>query len=308
MNLLTHSRMTSFRACPRRHYLRFELGLSREEKSSAMNVGRAFHEILDARQKEIAPKIEEIDKYDLATTAAMIVVYDEVHEPLNIMQSELSFNLPLVHLKTNAESRVWRWAGVLDAIVWDASRMALVERKTTTRDIAPGSDYWQMVMRDQQISQYVLAARKLGWPVQTVIYDVVRRPINRPKLATPLDKRKYKKDGTLYASHRETDETSEDFARRLAEIMRADPEKYFQRIEIPRLEGDLNQTAEDQWMLQRMIRRAQLKNEWPRNPGSCLMPYKCPFLNICDRADLERVTPEGYTRLENVHPELKEAS
>ena len=308
MNLLTHSRMTSFRACPRRHYLRFELGLSREEKSSAMNVGRAFHEILDARQKETAPKIEEIDKYDLATTAAMIVVYDEVYEPLNIMQSELSFNLPLVHLKTNAESRVWRWAGVLDAIVWDASGMALVERKTTTRDIAPGGDYWQMVMRDQQISQYVLAARKLGWPVQTVIYDVVRRPINRPKLATPPDKRKYKKDGTLYASHRETDETSEDFAKRLAEIMRADPEKYFQRIEIPRLEDDLNQTAEDQWMLQRMIRRAQLKNEWPRNPGSCLMPYKCPFLNICDRRDLETVTPEGYTRLENVHPELKEAS
>ena len=306
MNLLTYSRMRAFRACPRRHYLRYELGLSPEEKSSALNVGRAFHEMLDARQKQITPKIGEIDRYDLATTAAMIAVYDEVHEPLDIVETELCFELPLVHLATGRHSRVWRWAGVLDAIaLLKTGEMALIERKTTTRDISPSGEYWQMVMRDQQISQYVLAARKLGWPVGTVLYDVVRRPLNRPRLATFPQNRKYKKDGTLYANQRETDETPEAFAKRLADVMRSNPEKHFQRIEIPRLKSDLNRTAEDQWMLQHMIRKAQNTNEWPRNPGSCLTPYKCPFLKICDLDNLEKFTPHGFIRLRNPHPELE---
>ena len=302
---LTHSRMASFRACARRHYLRYELGLSPVEKPSYMNVGTAFHSAVDAKEKDIDLELGEMNSYDAALAAAMFTVHEEYHPPLNIIASELQFELPLIHLRTKRHSRVWKWAGVIDGIAWlNDGRMALIERKTTSRDITPGGDYWTTVMRDQQISQYMEAARKLGWPLTTVIYDVVRRPLHRPRFATPAEKRKYKKDGTLYANQRETDETPEEYASRIADLMRTDPEKHFQRIEIPRLQKELDASAEDQWMVQRQIRHAQRNNEWPRNPSSCLIPFRCQFLDICDHTDLDTFTPEGFKRLENLHPEL----
>ena len=307
MNLLTHTRLTTYRTCPRKHYLRFELGLTPQETSMALNIGRLFHMVMDARQKGEEPDFTGANSYDLAAVAAMENVYHEYHDPLNMVQTELPFRLPLVHQKTQRPSHVWQWAGVVDGIAWlDNGLMALVERKTTTKDITPGSDYWLAIMHDQQASDYVEAARRMGWPVQTILYDVIRRPLSRPQLATPSEKRKYKKDGTLYANQREFDETPLGFGIRYAELMRSDPEKHFQRIEIPRLESELADATEDRWMFQRMIRRSQLNNEWPRNPGSCLSPYKCQFLSICGRNDLETHTPNGFIRLDNPHPELPE--
>ena len=309
LNVLTHSRMRTYRACPRRHFLAYELGLRRIRKSTALNIGSAFHAALDAKAKGRDPVLDEMDEYDLAVTAAMITVHDEVMPPLAMVASELAFDLPLVNWSTGRPSRIWRWGGVIDGIaLLDSGVLALVERKTTSRDISPGNDYWLNVMRDQQISQYVLAARALGWDVRTVLYDVVRRPLYRPKLATPPEARKYRKDGQLYASQREVAETPEEYAHRMAEVMRADQDKYLQRIEIPRLTRELDATAEDQWIVQKMIRRSQLDSEWPRNPQSCVTPFRCDFLDVCDRSDLDTETPDGFERLEDIHPEITQHS
>ena len=310
MEILTHSRMRTYRACPRRHYLRYELGLEREQTSQALRIGAAFHEALDAQAKGVDPMLDGMHPYDLAVTAAMVCVHAEVQPPLTMMASEMVFDLPLVHRTTGRSSRLWRWGGVVDGIAWlDSGALALVERKTTSRDIAPGNDYWLNVMRDQQISLYVMAARRVGWDVRTVLYDVIRRPLTKPKLATPPEKRKYRKsDGKLYASMRDTDETPEEYAARLADLMRQEPEKYFQRIEIPRLQRELDATADDQWTLQKLIRQAQRTGEWPRNPQSCVTPFRCSFLDVCDRDDLETFTPDGFLRLTDLHPEITQHS
>ena len=383
MNTLTHSRLASYRTCPRRHYLRFELALSRETKPSYMYIGSAFHAAVDARAKgePLPPALDDMDPYDMAVAAAMVQVHNELQPPLQMVASELVFKLPLRNRRTGRQSTLWSWEGVIDGIAQlDGNRLALVERKTTSRDVSPGADYWLQVMRDQQISQYVTAARIEGWNVTTVLYDVVRRPLHKAKRATPEAERTYNRPGVefgklekhaeamktftiavngeaagsatningewsvhtlmldgkmitfeqdfgplvteakkairdrigehvtgpLHARHHERDETPEEYTVRLTDLMREDSEKYLRRIEIPRLQSELDATLDDQWTLQKTIRRAQLSGEWPRNPDACVTPYRCPFVDICDNTDLETNVPEGFVRVDNVHPELNQ--
>ena len=350
-----------------------------------MYVGSAFHAALDALAKgePLPSTLDEMDSYDAAVAAAMVQVHGELQPPLDMVASELVFRLPLRNRRTGRQSPLWSWAGVIDGIAQlDGGRLALVERKTTSRDVSPGADYWLQVMRDQQISQYVMAARIEGWDVTTVLYDVVRRPLHKAKRATPEAERTYNRPGVefgklekhendtrifsvsvngeavgqaispvggdwfvdvlrlgdekvypkedhfgplvteakkairdlvaehvtgpLHARHRLLDETPEEYTERLAGLMRGAPEKYLQRIEIPRLQSELDATLDDQWTLQRAIRGAQRSGEWPRNPDACVTPYRCPYVDVCDHTDLETNTPEGYVRVENLHPELNQ--
>ncbi|MCE2456173.1 MAG: PD-(D/E)XK nuclease family protein [Gemmatimonadetes bacterium] len=313
--LLTHSRLSSFRACPRRHWMRYELGLAPERDGLALRVGSAFHLALDALAGggDPAPALEESldDPYDLALVAAMVTVHTErwAREPFDIVASELAFDLPLVNPATGRPSTVWRIAGVIDAIAeLPDGRLALVERKTTSRDFSPGSEYWLQLHMDPQLSVYVLAARQLGYAIDTILYDVTRRPRMRPRRATPEEKRRYKANGDLYANQRAEDEAPEAFAVRVAAAMRARPDYHFARAEIARLDQDLADCAAELWAQQKTLRLAQRTGRWYRNPGSCYAPFPCAYLSVCQFRDLEDVTPNGFIRLEDVHPELPEVS
>jgi len=217
--LLTHSRLACFRACPRRHYFRYELGLRPEDTGFALLVGSAFHRALEAQDKGEDPEgaIAEglDDPFDLALVAAMFDGHRRRWGDSGLvpMASELAFELPLVNPATGAATPIWRVAGVIDRIVkMPDGRLALQEYKTTSRDFAPGADYWLRLHLDPQLSLYLIAARELGHDVETILYDVTRRPALRPLKATPEEKRKYKKNGDLYANQREHDETPEGFA------------------------------------------------------------------------------------------------
>ena len=323
---LTHSRLACYRACPRRHYLRYELGLRSAESSFAMKVGSAFHAALEAVDKgldvgaAIEPHVD--DPYDLALVAAMLHAHTERWggQRLEVLATELEFHLPLRNPETGSPTPTWTMDGVIDRLVkLPDGRIALQEYKTTTRDFSPGADYWVGLHLDQQLSIYVLAARELGYDVATILYDVTRRPTIRPKLATPIAERKYtqKKStrdgvvfpaGSIYANQREADETPEEFAARVVETIDADPIKHFARIEIARLDQDLEDCAAEVWVQQKVIRSSQKTGGWYRNPVSCFNPYPCSYLSVCQNRDLETNTPVGFVRDENVHAELSLAS
>lgn len=309
--ILTHSRLSCFRACPRKHYLRYEVGIRREITSHPLRVGSGFHEALDAHAKglDVSTAIEACmeDPYEMALVAAMFTGHLEMWDGqgLETVASELAFDLPLVNPESGAATPIWRMAGVIDRIVkLPDGRLALMENKTTSRDTTPGSDYWVRLHLDPQLSIYVIAARALGYDVETVLYDVTKRPMHRPKLATPVEKRKFKKDGTLYANQRDTDETPEEYAGRVSAAIQEDVGRYYTRIEIARLDQDLEDCASEMWMQQRAVREAQKMGRWYRNPGSCFEPFACDYLPICQNRDLENETPEGFVRVEDRHPEL----
>lgn len=308
--LLTHSRLACFRACPRRHYLQFELGIRPVTDGLPRRIGSAFHKALELSDKGRDVELSLLgldDPFEAAMVAEMYVAHLARWNgsSLTAVASELPFDLPLINPDTGSSTPIWRMAGVIDRIVQlEDGRLALMEYKTTSRDFAPGAEYWQRLHLDQQLSIYVIAARELGYNVETVLYDVTRRPGQRPLKATPEASRKYTAKGALYANQRERDETPDEYGARIAADVVERPDHYFSRIEIARLDQDLDDCRAELWAQQKILREMQLAHRWYRNPGACFEPFACDYLPICQHRDLETRTPDGFVRSDEIHPEL----
>lgn len=312
MELLTHSRLSCYRACPKRHFFRYELGLTLDTEPVAMRVGSAFHVALEAIDNGLDPEAEVarrvvLDPWEMGMVAAMFTVHRERWEgdTLEVVATELAFDLPLLNPNSGKASSAWRLAGKIDRVFrLPDGRLAIKDRKTTTESIASDSDLWTRLNLDQQMSIYLLAARELGYDVQVILYDVTVRPMLRPFKKTPPDKIQIKKNGEPYANVRLHDETPFDFTVRVAEAMRAEPDRYFARHEIARLDDDLDELRHELWQQSLAIRSAQDAGHWWRNPGACVTPFHCPYLSICgSRIDHDYV-PSGFRKLSDVHPEL----
>ena len=312
---LTHSRMACFRACPRKHQIAYEFGIRKEDESLPLRIGSAFHLALDLTDKGIDVTPEDLrlkDPFDMAMVMAMFEGHREYYkadeDQLQVVASEQEFHIPLINPETGRPTPIWDFGGKVDRIVKLAdSRIALQEYKTTTRDFAPGAEYWNALHMDSQLSIYVIAARQLGFDIQTVLYDVTRRPMLKPLKATPMDKRKYKKDGALYANQRDVDETPDEYANRIGDDIFNRPDHYFARIEVARLDQDLEDCKADIWAQQLAIRSCQKLDNWWRNPGNCYGMFSCEFLPICQNRNLDTQTPNGFVRGE-IHPELGDQS
>lgn len=306
--ILTHSRMLCARTCLHKHYLRYELALRPDQDSYPLRFGTAYHRLLEAedRREGIPDPLME-DPFDNAAVRVLCAMHAAQyrHEPLEVVATELPFEIPLVNPESGRPTPNWMLAGKIDRIVrLGDGRLAIEEYKTSSDDISPGSDYWIRLRMDQQISLYLLAARELGHDVQTILYDVSKRPALRQLKATPRESRKYTKTGELYASQREDDETLQAFTARLAEHILENPQGYFIRVEIPRLEEDLAEFREEVWQQQLWIRSAQKSGHWFRNTAACSGFGLCEYFHICGNRDLETTVPAGFRRVTDLHPEL----
>lgn len=311
--ILSHSRLACFRACPRRHLYRYDYGLRPLAESLPLRVGSAFALAVEAGAKgddvttALGGRLE--DPYEMAVVAAMYLGHAAywANEPAEHVAAELEFDLPLVNPATGKPTPRWRIGGKIDRIVrLHNGRLALKEYKTTTRDITKGSSYWLRLSLDAQLSLYLIAAREMGYDIETIEYDVTRRPTLRPHKATPEESRKYKANGELYANQRDTDETPNEFATRVAAAIAEAPEKYFVRGEIARTDADIDEFRKELWIQQLAIRQAQRADAWFRNPEACISAtgQACDYLPICTYTDLATKTPEGFRRAAWAHEEL----
>lgn len=313
MELLTNSRMSCARACLRKHLIRYEYGLRPDVDDVPKRIGSAFHRAMEAddRGEDAIEAVRSfnLDAFDEETVLRLVMGHRWrwQADKYEAVVPEQEFLLLLRNPETGASTPNWRSAGKMDRIVrLGDGRLALQEYKTTSEDLAPGAEYWARVRLDTQVALYFLAAREIGFDVQTVIYDVTRKPGLRPLKATPEESRKYKKDtGDLYANQRADDETREEYGERINDDIAARPDWYFARMEIPMLAGDLELYESERWQQQLALRSAQKTGHWFRNPGSCRSHYgSCEYLPICHRGDLENTVPDGFIRLAWVHPEL----
>lgn len=309
---LTHSSMSCFRTCPRKHQLRYGFGLRPDADSLPMRVGSAFATRIEhAGKGEIIPADVSIvdDPYEAALVDAMVEAHLDYwqYDPIVQVDSEITFSIPLVNPDTERASTTWTLDGKIDRIVKRGMRVVLMEYKTTTRDFSPGSDYWVQIRMDQQLSVYVIAANADGWPIEEILYDVTRRPTLKPLKATPEESRKYTKDGAIYKTQRTEDETPEAYGARVRADLDAKKDSSFARIEIARLTDDLDECKREIWQQQKAMRTAQREGYWYRNPSACVtVSFNCEYLPICQNKDLETQTPNGFKRSERTHSELSE--
>lgn len=157
---------------------------------------------------------------------------------------------------------------------------------------------------DGQISVYVDGAKALGHDVEGCLYDVLGKPGLKPLKATPPESRKYTKEGALYKGQREQDETAEEFRARVRESIAADPNGYYQRGVVVRLEEEMDEARFDVWQMAELVRNSERTGKAPRNPDSCFtFGRACEFFPACS-GESALDDPRIYRRSDHVHPEL----
>lgn len=308
MNLLTKSRVQSYRACPRLHKLRYEEGYRPVREAEVLRFGSLFHGALEpwwlaAAEGADGPErfeaarsalVGEADPYDRAKAEALLYGYTVqwATYPCTVLGVEVEFRCPVLNPSTGAASRTWGLGGKIDALIRDADgRVLIVEHKTSSEDISVASSYWRRLRMDGQISAYYQGARALGHDVWGCLYDVIRKPGEKPLKAN---------------TRRAVDETPDEYRMRIVKAIDEDPARYFQRGEVVRLESDMEEHSFDLWQTARSIRESELAARWPRNPDACTRwGRECEFLSVCTgEADIH--DPLLFRRVENVHQELQQ--
>lgn len=318
--LLTASRLRDARACQRRHKHRYIDRYAPLEDVGPLRFGQMFHRGLEAwwngaGEARLSAALDTIpekaDPFEKAMVRALLTGYDTrwSDSPIKALVVEHEFRVPLINPETAAPSRTWQLGGKCDVIAQDEhNRVLLVEHKTTIDDITPGSDYWKRLKLDGQVSIYFQGARAAGYEIAACLYDVIRKPLQRPFKATPKENRRFKKDGTPYADIRTDDETPEAYFGRLCEAIAEDPVRYFARGEVVRLEAEMDEAGFDIWNTALQIRAGMTANRYPRNPDSCVHYGRtCAFFGVCSgeqRLDDTLL----FRRLDNVHPELSQTA
>jgi len=307
----------------REHHHAYRLGYRSLGEAEALRFGSLFHRGLEAwwlaygHEEPLAAAIDAMgphaqDEYDLVRAGVLMQGYDArwADEELDVLAVERQFAAPLINPATGAASRTYEVAGKVDALVRLRSdgRVYIVEHKTTSEDIGLGSQYWERLQLDSQVSIYFAGARSLGYDPAGCLYDVISKPRQAPLRATPEESRKYTKRGDLYANQRAEDETPDEYRQRLVELVAASPERFYQRGLVVRLEEEERDAAFDSWQTARAIREAELAQRYPRNPDICMRYGRlCSYFPVCTgKASLE--DPTLFVRVENVHQELSLAS
>jgi len=339
--LLTISRMNTLAICPRRDYYQNELGLRPIIDADNLRFGTSWHEAMQARWQgknvddAFAAALKTADGMDekvIATISGLLAGYYNYWGNAEIegeILPEIEFRHPI------ERSLTFDAGGKIDCILKQGGKVRLVEHKTTKEDVSEGSEYWQRTRYNNQLFQYYLGARALGYEVDDVIYDVVRKPMMQQKTSIPVldeqgkrivvdsnGQRVFKKNGEPRESGdnakgyvlQTREETTEEYSDRLFQDCKERPEFYFGRKEIPILIQDLESYIDYRLEMGKQILyyRNRAKKVgiagWPRNVQfwSCSL-LKCPYAGFCLQdipVDVNN-PPPGY-EVKRLHQELKE--
>jgi hypothetical protein len=322
LQLLTNSKRACFLKCPRKFCLKYELCRAPIREARALSFGKLIHSALEAWWQGDGLGLDAIfdgafesaresggDPYEIAKARAMMVGYtrrysgdDADYETVAV---EAEYRAPLLNPDTNAPSRTWVLAGKIDAIAKDRDgKIIIVEHKTTSDSVGAESKYWRKLTIDGQVSGYQVGALKLGYEPVYCLYDVLAKPKHQPKMATPEAERKYTKDGKLYAVQRETDETPMEYGERVFNAIMDEPEKYYSRRDVVRLESEIEKYYRDMWAIGLMIRSCQLGNIWPHNGNACTEFGGCEYFDVC--AGFANINDDSMFATVDPNPELSE--
>lgn len=327
------------------HWFSYELGIRRTLDAKALRMGTAFHDALEALSKagdfdaacdcvrrnysQSPESFDETDwRYEEETVIRMVCGYEWRWRESGIeyLAAEAAFELPLVNPDSGRRSQTFNVAGKIDGIVrLPDGRLAVIEHKLFGDDIGPDAPLWRRMRLDPQPTLYVMAARQMGYDIDTILYDVARKPTIKPTAIPLLDELGAKivlngegiRVKTERGLWRQTGDpnlgyvlqqrmpTPEEWGDKLADDIASRPEFYFQRVEIPRLSNDIREYSYELWDIAKTIREAQLSNRWYRSVSKNTCPW-CAYFDLCGNRGFDPAgeLPEGFMRVQDFHPEL----
>lgn len=233
---LSASSIKAFKACPQRFRLAYREGIRKAEDTDALRIGTNWHSLhevyrnalwawthpeigtpetadeaaweavikhlndaYEERNPHKTPDEWATERQQLLTSFAVYIWYYQ-HDDIQYLDQEFAFDLPLYEPRTKMPlplTEVVR-VGKIDHIVRWQGVVGPIERKSTTRDIAVGAEYWRDKQKDTQVSMYALAFRDAlragefsidvkAERIGNTIYDVWRRPTTKPKKLSQKD-------------------------------------------------------------------------------------------------------------------------
>lgn len=341
---LSVSRMNCWNTCQLKHLYAYDYGVRAAQDGEALVFGTAFHKAMEMRAKgaNVQQAFEaglntakDWDEFVVAKLQAAVAAYFEVYtdDLIASMSPEIEFTYPI------EGTRTFEAAGKIDGIATlKDGRTALVEHKTTSEPIEDAdASYWKRLRLNFQLCRYVKGAEATGHKIETVIYDVFKKPALKPSesikdvdengipfVVDANGNRCIKKDGQpkksadtakgeRYLTHAET---PEEYGERLLADMLARPGFYFQRREVTVTDEQLAAFALAEMQMARQIisvradARDAVKKGLPecaafmRNVGHLTCPY-CDYENLCmaGRTIKPGEVPDGF-RLTGAAPEL----
>ena len=310
-DIVTNSAIKTYRGCPRLYKFKYVLGYRSTAPADALTLGTLVHGGLEAwfkartNERRLPDALEAISANQneemRAKAFAMLMMYDcrWADEPLKVLAVEEEFEIELPNGIV--------LAGKIDALVENkvTGRRSIVEHKTSSEDISPGSNYWKRLKLDSQISTYDLGAEALNMKVDDCLYDVLYKPQLKRGRATPMAARKYRKaDGALYENMRAEDETVHEYTRRMMFEIRTNLADYFARSHIPRPRAEKEEALNDLMHWVEIMLASRRFDRFPRNPDNCTKYGRpCEFKGVCDNEDhLDNAL--HFFKSPNLHPEL----
>lgn len=298
----------------------------------------ALSEAMAPEKPRFGPRPGPMDPYEQARLQAVLEGYHVMwcDQELRVLGVEVPYDTEIKNPVTGHASKTYSHGGRIDGLVEVDSSVYVHEIKTSSEDISPGSNYWKRLRMNGQVDSYVAGGRSLGHDVAGVLYDVLRKPGIQPHKATPVEDRKYteaiperpcgkcrgkgfvakgteacpKCDATgilpaepsrLYANQREMDETPVEFLERCRDVIAKDPEAYYQRQIVVRLQAEEDDAAYDLWHGARELRESELASRWPRNPDACMKwGSTCAYFGLCTREN----SPDDPTLFTRRPPEV----
>ncbi len=362
-NIITASRLRTWRECKRLHHYTYVEGWRARRMSEALRVGIIAHVGMEtfwlavqagcnvtlttkrvdqmiryAADKAMGDERSDEEKQEDLYAAALVTVMLHRYiaswwphlQRFEILHVEPKFTHAIINPDTMRESRTYKAGGKCDLIVRDktSGKILVVEHKTTSEDVSDDAqDYWAKLVMDVQVSQYILGAQSIiPEHVDGVLYDVLRKPLQRPGNVPVLDadgnkqvfdragQRVYtaagkprqtasKKDGYTLKTRAES---PQEYADRCAEVMdERGADHYFRRRIVPRLESDVREFMADVWVEAKAIHASIQTGHAPRNPDACHRYGRCAFWEVCANGLKMEHHPERYTRIDYAHPELR---
>lgn len=162
---------------------------------------------------------------------------------------------------TNKRINKWANAGKIDALLRVNGRTVLMDHKTTSDSIEDDS-YWSHLRIDGQASHYLILLLQNGTDVDSVLWDVMKKPTIRQKQTERLD----------------------EYSQRLIDdCINVRPDYYFGRRIVPQLSDIVLNYAEDLPKIAKQMRDAANQDGLPpKSTGSCFLYNKrCKFLPLC---------------------------
>lgn len=222
----------------------------------------------------------DMDPFAHARAEAMILGYDTLWEgeDVEVVAVEQEFQAPLIHPDGRVDPD-WILGGKIDLVARWNGHLTGFDHKSSSES---AHNIRGRVAISTQSTQYIEGAASLGYALDKFVFDVLFKPSLEPHKATPSEKRKYTKQGALYANQREIDETPDAYRARCVEDIRNFHEQYFERVEVPRLEAereDYRRTLVNDSILIDTVREYRLASG---NESACFAFGRfCDFHDAC---------------------------